>query len=253
MNKKILLLLLIGFLTVNCSKSNDDNPASSSFSIKKNVGYSANDILSASKFSSLVIDLMYVNGYKPTDETLVNLKSFIEERTYKTSVIIQPKEIDISLQNEYTLEEIDDIEDDNRSLFTSGNQLAISAIFINGKSSKDTQESKVLGAAYRNTSFVIFEETIRSNSDGPFEPNRVILESTVVLHEFCHLLGLVNRGTPMVGPHEDAENSSHCNVDQCLMYYKVENAYNVLNHTNTTDLPELDSFCLADLKANGGR
>lgn len=251
--KKILLLIIIGFITVNCSKSSDDTTVNSNYPIKRNVGYSANDILSSAKFSSLVIDLMYVNGYQPTDETLVNLKNFIEERTYKTEVIIQPKPINISLKSEYTLEEIDDIEDDNRTLFTNGSQLAISAIFINGKSTKDTQDSKVLGAAYRNTSFVIFEETIRSNSDSPFEPNRVILESSVVLHEFCHLLGLVNRGTPMVTPHEDEENTSHCSVDQCLMFYKVENAYNVLNHTNSTELPELDSFCLADLKANGGR
>ena len=30
----------------------------------------------------------------------------------------------------------------------------------------------VLGTAYRNTSFVIYEQTVQGLSDSPFEPNR---------------------------------------------------------------------------------
>jgi hypothetical protein len=39
--------------------------------------------------------------------------------------------------------------------------------FIDGASASDSGNSYVLGTAYRNTSFVIYEKTIQSLSDSP--------------------------------------------------------------------------------------
>src|SRR5690606_34184596 len=104
----------------------------------------------------------------------------------------------IASKSIYSIDDVKSIEDANRSIFTFENQLSISALFLNGKSSSDSETATVLGTAYRNTSFVIFEETIKATSNEVFKPNKVTLESTVILHEFCHLLGLVNLGTNMV-------------------------------------------------------
>jgi predicted Zn-dependent protease len=65
--------------------------------------------------------------------------------------------------------------------------------FIDGASASDSGNSYVLGTAYRNTSFVIYEKTIQSLSDSPFEP-RSLFETTVITHEFGHILGLTNLG-----------------------------------------------------------
>jgi hypothetical protein len=45
--------------------------------------------------------------------------------------------------------------------------------FADGKSSKDTDTSVILGTAYRNTSFVIYEQTVHGLSDSAFEPTEV--------------------------------------------------------------------------------
>lgn len=248
-------VLLIFFLTISCSE--DDSPGNilnnGNYPFKQQVGYSANDILSNKTFTNIYIEVMYVDGFKPSSEALTNLKNFIEARTYKTNIVIEQRLINIALKSAYSMEDIRSIEDANRSIFSFENQLAISALFLNGKSSTDTENTSVLGTAYRNTSFVIYEETIKAASNNILGPSKIILESTVILHEFCHLLGLVNLGTNMVANHEDTAHSAHCTVENCLMYYLIENGKNVHHVVKDAQIPQLDSFCLADLKANGGK
>ncbi|MDX1829677.1 MAG: membrane metalloprotease [Lutibacter sp.] len=255
--KNILKSLLIFSLFIACSKGDDTfNSGSTSiadYPYLQQVGYSANDILSNNTFSTIYIEVMYVNGFAPTDNTLNNFKNFIEQRTYKTNVIVEKKEITPPVQTTYSIDDIRTIEDDNRTHFSANNQIALSAIFINGASANNTSDSYVLGTAYRNTSFVIFEESVQSFSDSQFEPSREVLESTVVLHEFGHLLGLVNVGTTMVTDHQDTANGAHCTDQNCLMYYKAENGSSIGNMVSGGQIPQLDSFCLEDLKANGGR
>lgn len=126
-------------------------------------------------------------------------------------------------------------------------------MFVNGKSSKDSDSSFVLGTAYYNTSFVIFEETIRELSNGTFEPERSLLESSVIHHEFGHILGLTNLGTPLQTDHEDADHPKHCNEESCLMYWTAETSQGIGNLFSSNQIPTLDSQCIADLQANGGR
>lgn len=248
-------VLLIFFLTISCSE--DDSPGNvlnnGNYPFKQQVGYSANDILSNKAFTNIYIEVMYVDGFKPSAEALTNLKNFIEARTYKTNIVIEQRLINIALKSAYSMEDIRSIEDANRSIFSFENQLAISALFLNGKSSTDTENTSVLGTAYRNTSFVIYEETIKAASNNILGPSKIILESTVILHEFCHLLGLVNLGTNMVANHEDTAHSAHCTVENCLMYYLIENGKNVHHVVKDAQIPQLDANCINDLRANGGK
>ncbi|HEY9168370.1 MAG TPA: membrane metalloprotease [Lutibacter sp.] len=247
-------VLLIFFLTISCN--DDDNLGNdlknSNYSYKKQVGYSANDILSNINFTDIYIEVMYVEGFKPSAEAITNLKNFIESRTYKTNIVIEERLINIASKSIYSIDDVKSIEDANRSIFTFENQLSISALFLNGKSSSDSETATVLGTAYRNTSFVIFEETIKATSNEVFKPNKVTLESTVILHEFCHLLGLVNLGTNMVTKHEDTAHSAHCANEDCLMYYLIESGY-MPPWMRKEQIPQLDSNCINDLRANGGK
>lgn len=248
-------VLLIFFLTISCSE--DDSAGNvltnNNYPYKQKVGYSANDMLSNKNFTDIFIEVMYVDGFKPSAETITNLKNFIAARTYKTNIIVEERLITIAKKSIYSIEDIRSIEDANRSKFSVENQLAISALFLNGKSSNDTETTTILGTAYRNTSFVIFEETIQNTANNVLGPSKIILESTVILHEFCHLLGLVNFGTNMVSNHEDIEHSAHCISENCLMYYLMENGKSLPNSIKTEKIPQLDANCINDLRANGGK
>lgn len=248
-------VLLIFFLTISCNEDDSigDVLNNNNYPYKQQVGYSANDILSNKNFTNIFIEVMYVDGFKPSAETITNLKNFLGSRTYKTNITVEERLIIIAKKSIYSIEDIRSIEDANRSKFSGENELAISAIFINGSSSSNTENSIVLGTAYRNTSFVIFEETIQSTANNFFGPSKITLETSVILHEFGHLLGLVNLGTNMVTNHEDTAHNAHCISENCLMYYLMENGKSLPNSIKTEQIPQLDSNCINDLRANGGK
>lgn len=258
MKKIITLLLVFGFL-VSCSKedtteTNNENTTNTKLANQKNTGSSSNDLLSDTTFKSMVIELVYVEGFEPTQSSINNFVRFLETRTFKPNGITVEKRAIASPGNApYTNQKIITIEDANRTKYNTSSQIAVWAFFADGESASNTDSGVVLGTAYRNTSFVIYEETIQDLSNSPFEPNRTILETTVISHEFGHILGLTNLGANMVENHEDTEHAKHCNIESCLMHWSVESGSGLDNLIGANSAPELDTQCIADLKANGGK
>lgn len=257
--KKIIILLAFGlFLTVTSCSKEDDN-SDTIVTINKNTnkqatGSSANDLLSEKKFNNAIIEVVYVQGYEPTPAAINNLVSFIQARMYKSAgVNVIKRAIASPGTAPYTIEEIVAIEDANRTKYNAGSQIAVWAFFADGQASTDTSTAVTLGTAYRNTSFVIYENTVQTLSDSPFEPNRTILETTVMTHEFGHILGLTNLGTPLQSSHEDTAHPKHCNVQSCLMYWSSESGKGLTNMVSAGAAPQLDAQCIADLRANGGK
>ncbi|QLE00511.1 membrane metalloprotease [Galbibacter sp. BG1] len=251
---RILFLTLLLTFTA-CSKDDDSEDGGTPIAGNRlSTGDSARDFLSDENFDELVIEVVYVEGYRPTDAALNNLVQFIEERCHKSAgVELNVRSFPSPNIAEFNIQQVDSIEKVMRSQYNLGDKMALYVSFLDGKFEDDSDDSVVLGAAYRNTSFVIFEETLHRFSDGINEPDRFLLESTVFRHEFAHLLGLVNLGTEMQTDHLDTENGSHCNVESCLMNYRVESGINIPGMTSEENIPELDSQCLADLRANGGK
>ena len=257
--KKVLSLLTIGlFLSVaSCSKEDDpvDNPvAVNPNTNKQQTGSSANDLLSDKKFKSMVIEVVYVAGFEPSAQSITNFVNFLSARTFKPGGIsVIKRSIASPGSSPYSNEEIVSIEDANRTKYNTADQIAVWAFFADGKSSKDTDTSVILGTAYRNTSFVIYEQTVHGLSDSAFEPNRSLLETTVITHEFGHILGLTNLGTALQSNHEDAEHPKHCIEKTCLMFWSAEIGGGIGNMVSSGSAPQLDAQCIADLRANGGK
>lgn len=257
--KKIISILTLGLLFSVVSCSNDDESETitnvvNTTANKQQTGSSSNDLLSDRKFKSIVIEVVYVTGFEPSSTAINNFVSFLTARTNKPEGISVVKRAIPSPGNApYTNEEIVVIEDANRTKYNTAGQLAVWAFFADGKSSNDTNTSVTLGTAYRNTSFVIYEQTIQGLSDSPFEPNRSLLETTVITHEFGHILGLTNLGAALQSNHEDAEHPKHCIEKTCLMYWSSEIGGGIGNMVSSGAAPQLDSQCIADLRANGGK
>lgn len=221
---------------------------------RKSVGESANALLASDSFDELTMEIIYVPGMAPDQGTIRNFETFLEGRLNKPEGIeILQREIETPGKSTYSIENIRNLEDSERSQYNTGKRIAVSGIFIDGEYDQNTDSGSILGVAYRNTSFVLFMETIRSFSGQPLGPSQETLESVVINHEFGHLLGLVNAGTPMQEDHQDEENGRHCDVDTCLMYWTAETGEGLVNSLTGGSIPELDDFCLADLKANGGK
>lgn len=249
--KNFLLFLFAGLLIAGCNKTKDDyvnNPGASDFH-NRAVGASANELLSASKYSSLKIEIQYMTGYPPDAAAVTHLQNTLAALINKPSgITIVTKEIPASSKSALSINDIIDIEKNNRTAFTTGSELAVCILYSNGTYS----DPNVLGVAYKNTSAAIFGKTIYDNSGGFGQTSRTKLEATVLEHELGHLLGLVDIGSPMQTNHKDAANGNHCNNTNCLMYYASETK-DILGFLLTGNIPPFDTNCRADMQANGGK
>ncbi|MFU8813442.1 MAG: hypothetical protein ACNA78_10795 [Balneolaceae bacterium] len=227
----------------------DDNetppPTEGTFNHKQAPGASNSAFVTDQTFDELVIEIQYMPGAAPRQQSIDNLVDFLSRHIDKSSIIIQdPVEIPSGGQESYTAADVRDLEEEHRQTFTQGNRLASYALFLDGEFSS----RNVLGIAYFNTSTAYFSETIQSISGGLGQPSRVQIESTVLYHEYGHLFGLVNNGTEMQDDHHDVENGAHCTVEECVMYHAVNTADFFANLFGGT-IPDFESFCQADLAA----
>ena len=246
----IVLVLFIG--------CDDDDPTTlpnnspENAANKQPLGTSANELLSNDEFVSLRVEVAYPEGFRPTQTTIDLLVPFLEERLNKPGgITLVESLIETDETAPYDINEIVAIEDANRTVFNNGDEIGVWLFFSDGRSTGDSGNSVVLGSAYRNTSMVIYEKTfieLANNSETPI--NRTLIETSTMRHEFGHIFGLVNIGTPLTSDHEDEDNQRHCNVEDCLMYFQT--VTNIFNTSSTSSLPEFDQFCINDLQANGG-
>ncbi len=253
--KFLAYLFFSAFIMVSCSDDDDSTPLSATSIPAENrqpLGSSSNDLLSSTNFTSLTVEMVSVQGFEPTITAVNAFKQFLEDRLFKPDgITINQRSIASSNLAPFTIEEIAEIENNNRSLFNAGDEITVYVYFADGSKSGDTNRQVTLGSAYRSTSVVIYEGTLRRLSTNPNAPMLNIIETATLNHEFAHLLGLVNIGTPLQSNHEDPENSGHCNVPNCLMEAAIEFESGMMNMGNT--VPQLDAQCIADLQANGGR
>ncbi len=245
--------MVSSLILVGCS--NDDNDATSnntnSTSNKQPLGSSANDLLSDTNFDSMTIEIVSVAGFEPTTTAIEGFRQFLEERLFKPDgITINQRSVTSSGKAPFTIEEIVEIENETRTIFSEEDDIAVYIYFADG--GRETTEEKhfTLGSAYLNTSIIIYESTLRDLATNFNAPSLSTIETATLNHEFAHLLGLVNVGSPLQSDHEDQEDSNHCNVAGCLMQSAIQFGNDVME-INT--VPKLDAQCIADLRANGGR
>ncbi|MEP6262655.1 MAG: hypothetical protein ABJ092_13855 [Gillisia sp.] len=256
MNPKKLLSLLFLFLVLSgCTKDDPDGSTKIDKTANlKALGTSATDLLSDEKFTSIRVEMVYVTGFEPSQKTIDNLRSFLQQRTHKPDgITIFKRAVPSSNKAPFVINEIVQIEADNRTTFNAGDEIAVYIYFADGSNENDTNTKIVLGSAYRNTSMVIYGKTVQMISNRLNSPDKSTVESTVVNHEFGHLFGLVNLGSPLQSDHEDDGSNGHCQVEGCLMNANVQFGQDLEDMLDGNDLPKLDDLCIMDLQANGGK
>tara|TARA_R100000935_G_scaffold31792_1_gene52310 strand:- start:1026 stop:1802 length:777 start_codon:yes stop_codon:yes gene_type:complete len=254
---KIVIPFLFLLLIIGCSKDSTDSdngtPRVDKSANLKALGASANEILSDAKFTSLRIEIVYVTGFKPTDAALNNLAQFLTQHTFKPDGLsITTRAVSSSNMAPFTIVEIAKIEAEQRSIYNAGDELAIFIYVADGSNENDVNDKVILGSAFRNTSVVLYGKTIEKIANNSNAVSKSDVETAVLNHEFGHLFGLVDVGSPMQVNHEDPNSEAHCNVSGCLMTANIEFGGSIIDMVQT-NIPELEDFCVNDLVANGGR
>lgn len=252
---QIYLLLLFGLLAFSACKKDDDPSADPTSENRKALGVSAEDLLSDDIYKSLVVELVYPGPLKPTNSTIDNFRNFLAERLNKPNGIsFKETVIQAPSGAPFSIEEIKDIEDEFRTEYNTANQMAVYVFFSNGASVNDTDTSVTLGTAYLNTSIVVYEKTIRDLVSQNSNLDLTSLETSTLMHEFGHILGLVNvQNDDIHSDHEDPAHLKHCIVDTCLMYFESNGSKSIVNYLKQgNSIPVLDPLCIEDLQAKGG-
>ncbi|WP_298473129.1 hypothetical protein [uncultured Maribacter sp.] len=291
------VILLLGLFLACSKKSADEDDTATKLVNKagnlKGSGESANDILSNTNFDKMLIEIAYVKGFKPSDGAMNSFTAYLKQHSFKENIELSYKELKSPNKETLSLEEISELEQENRTAYNDGKTLAFYIYFADAPSDEDDEEEDLvtLGAVYRNTSMIIYEKTIKKLAATNFSVTNEDIETPTINHEFGHLLGLVNLGfedepnsplkTTMVNPHEDTTAANHCTTEGCLMRAELQfstsnkgatisfnsgikagcklNAISVLhmlknkNAKSGLNTIDLGAECILDLKANGGR
>ncbi len=272
MKKKFVLLTLIPLLFLGCSKDDNGNGNGTGGLNKTqnllSVGDSASDILGNDNFTDLLIEIAHVEGFRPTTATMNAFETYLRDRTFKENIEIQYLSLPSPNQETLTIQEVANLEDQNRTAFNDGEVLAIYIYFADAPDDEDDESSGLvtLGSVYRNTSMVIYEQTVRELAAKSLLVTVTDVESATLNHEFGHLFGLVDLGTPMVNDHEGTEQdengntvgNKHCDIDGCLMRAELQFGSGIMGMLESRAsrgmaIPMLDAECIRDLQGNGGK
>lgn len=194
------------------------------------------DILRDGYHSKLLIEVITIGCEKPDPGALAFLQRKISKHCHKEIVSVyvnDPLPLTIAPTLIWDSVTLGWIESKVSRFRTTGDTLVVRILYIAGVYSPGPTTR---GLAYGNYSFAVFRNT--------FAPEH---ERALLLHEFGHLMGLVNCGTPSVSDHAetDAEHKPHCrNQDKgCVMYWSAP----------TVPEPDFDDACKRDIVANGGK
>jgi len=263
MKKNIYLpLLLLTMTLVQCSKDDPITEPTPDFKAANLLatGASAHDILANDTYNDMVIEAVYNPGFRPTAAAIAEFVSFLEARTFKTDISVVYREIPSEGVEKFSIQQAADLEEEVRTQYNEGDTIAIYIYFSDTISDGDDPQNQLvtLGAAYRNTSLIIYEQTIKSLAAQSSEIAEADIEAATLMHEFGHLFGLVDLGTPQVNQHQDPIAANHCIVDDCLMLAEIQFGGGMMGMLQSlsakgSPAPALDPECILDLQANGGR
>ena len=216
------------------------------------IGTAAHALLSEEVFNELVVEIQPVGDFAPAPASLENLRTFLIQHlaksggiTYQTNAALPASGID-----HYTIADVRRLESRNRKNYAKDKRISVFILFADGSSVTDEEKQKLLGHAHLSTSIVIYEKTIQDIAWDPAEAPRINLETAILEHEFSHLLGLVDNGSPEQSQHRDLDHRYHCNNPECLMHYSLGS---VEVGPALSKVPTLDQACEDDLRANGGK
>lgn len=254
--KRFFILFLFASLVLSCSK---DSPNGGPGGINraanlKVTGSSGSDLLSDMLYTSMNIEVVYANGFKPEDEAIQIFKDYLKARVYKPDgITVNLRSVESSGLSPFDEEDLKSVELETRTAYSLGDEIAVWIYFADGKKIDDSDTKITLGTAFRNTSIILYGQTIQTFASKPNAPRKAVIEAATLNHEFGHLFGLVDLGIEPVSDHEDPDNKAHCIVNKCLMKASIEFGSGVIDAIDGTGVPELDDACIQDLQSAGGK
>ena len=194
-------------------------------------GAAAMDYLLTQEYPTTTIQVGLPNGLNASKTTRKTTFDALADLTGRSADSFNAITVDITTDltadSISTLDDVRAYEDAHRTAYTDGETSVIWMGYMPGGMARDTMSRYTLALAYRGSSVVVFPDNIRKSCEAFAEalpsgtdPVKACayIESSTVLHELGHLMGLTDNGIAMVEPHKDEGNGDHCDQPDCIMY-----------------------------------
>ena len=239
-----------GSTSASCATAPTDLTSSQNHERSCGLGDDARFFVRGAPFSKVVIEVGSTKSAAPSQAAISHLTSVMGNLLDKSGgvTVVTDAPVD-DPSGALSIDQVAAIEDASRTQYSQGDTAVFYYLVVSTNSTDDTSSGSILGEAYRPSAMVVFQKTIDANSGALGQPSRDVVESTVVAHEFGHILGLVNTGTPMQTPHEDSAHPKHDANNACLMYWANNSSAGLANLLTGGTVPDYDANCRADLAA----
>ncbi|MFQ5552776.1 MAG: hypothetical protein ACE5EW_03565 [Thermoplasmata archaeon] len=176
------------------------------------------ELLQASPYPNLLLEVDHTAGDRPTSSALAVLEARLGAYTAKESI---QTVFDVIQVNETRFSTVDllDLERANRDEATGGDTFTLYILSISGQ--LEDGNGNALGAAYTASSLAIFKDVIRAVTGGP-GPSVGEVEASVLVHELGHIMGLVNLVYTSDLDYEDPTHPFHSNNTTGVMFWAIE-------------------------------
>lgn len=222
-------------------------PPSSSYPELGAVGAMARTYLQGSPATSIVVEVDWMSGRKPSNTALSHLESILRRELSKPDgVSVQLGAEMNTAETSWTVSKLVAAERAFRAERSGGTRVTMWIAFLGGSLA---QQESALGAAFAASAAVVFRDRIGEAATALIQSSEI--ERAVVTHEVGHLLALVNIGYESRFTHEDPAHPNHSNNRDSVMYWAVEDISlrNLLAGGPPDDFDEADRADLAMLRA----
>jgi predicted Zn-dependent protease len=209
------LSMMLVLILINSGCIESESPPS--------LGDFAKSYLQGGKYKRIIIEIDYVEGSRPSAQAQDTLRNRINRYCDKPEGEVIFQDAITASQSQYTDDDIKNLEDTHRTYDKTSSDIVIYVLYLDGQYKKD---NNVLGIAYGPSSIAIFKEKIDSIAIPVWAINQLDstdYEASVLVHEFGHLLALVNINYDSERSHESTYQH-HCTHKECVMYHSIESA-----------------------------
>lgn len=182
-------------------------------------GEQASELLQASPFPHLVVEVDYTPGDRPTASALNLLEARLATYTAKESIRLVFDVIEVN-ETLFGILDLLELERAHRNEAAGGDTFTLYILSISGEL---TNGGPALGAAYTASSLALFKDAIRSATLGP-GPSISEVEASVLVHEVGHIMGLVNLVYTSDLDHEDVNHPFHSSNMTDVMFWAIDSA-----------------------------
>ncbi len=169
----------------------------------------------------LVLEVDVQDGVRVTQSALDHLVARMRQYVDKPGgVVLAGGNTFASDRTQWSSAQLREIAAANRDNFSGGDAVVVYVLYVEGEFIADGQRTNAIGVAYNASEFAVFPD--KWSGLGGLLGSDAAIERAVLVHEWGHLLGLVNIGYTSEIDHEDPEHPGHSRNQGSVMYWAIE-------------------------------